>query len=113
MADVPVAITTPSSGKGDEPLLATQRRITPSWTVGFLKGKLETMTGIPPGSQRLLLKSPGKPDTWLDADDETVGSYGLYRGCEIEVYTHILVNYSRQDWEDSMVNWDEREFDHI
>ncbi|KAL1971708.1 hypothetical protein VTN31DRAFT_2329 [Thermomyces dupontii] len=86
MADVPVAITTPSSGKGDEPLLATQRRITPSWTVGFLKGKLETMTGIPPGSQRLLLKSPGKPDTWLDADDETVGSYGLYRGCEIEVH---------------------------
>lgn len=86
-ADVSVIISTAStaSSKSDEPALATERRITPSWTINQLKGKLETMTGIPPSSQRLLFKSLGKPDQWIEGEDRLIGEWGLVRGCEIEV----------------------------
>lgn len=85
--DVSVIISTASSGPGTEsgPSIATERRVTPSWTVSQLKGKLETMTGIPPGNQKLLLKSPGKQDQWIEGDERLVGEWGLTRGCEIEV----------------------------
>ncbi|KAL4796186.1 CAP Gly-rich domain-containing protein [Aspergillus venezuelensis] len=85
--DIPVAITTPSSSNtSSEPRLHSERRITPSWTVGQVKSKLETMTGIPPGSQRLRLKAPGREDTWVEGEDRTIGGWGLVRGSEIEVH---------------------------
>lgn len=86
-ADIPVIITTPSASAPDaEPTFHTERRVTPSWTVFQLKSKLETMTGIPPGSQRLRLKAPGWEDRWIHGDDErVVGEFGLVKGCEIEV----------------------------
>ncbi|KAL2863590.1 tubulin-folding cofactor B [Aspergillus lucknowensis] len=85
--DIPVTITTPSTvSTSDEPRLLSERRITPSWTVLQTKRKLETMTGIPPSSQRLFLKTPGRSDQWVDGDDTTIGEYGLMRGCEIEVH---------------------------
>ncbi|KAL1967250.1 hypothetical protein VTN77DRAFT_3296 [Rasamsonia byssochlamydoides] len=86
--DVSVIISTPSSGATADngPSLATERRVTPSWTVSQLKGKLETMTGIPPGSQKLLLKAPGREDQWVEGDERLIGEWGLTRGCEIEVH---------------------------
>ena len=42
-----MVITSPNS--------TSERRITPSWTIAVLKGKLESVTGIPPASQRLIL----------------------------------------------------------
>ncbi|KAL4912168.1 CAP Gly-rich domain-containing protein [Aspergillus aurantiobrunneus] len=85
--DVPVAITTPStSSSSDEPHLHSERRITPTWTVQQVKSKLETMTGVPPSSQRLRLKSPGRPDQWVDGDNTIIGEWGLMRGSEIEVH---------------------------
>lgn len=85
-ADVSVIISTATSAPAStEPTLATERRITPSWTVSQVKGKLETMSGIPPGSQRLLFKSPGRPDQWIEGDERLIGEWGLARGCEIEV----------------------------
>jgi tubulin-specific chaperone B len=86
-ADVSVIISTasPTQSTSNEPFLATERRITPSWSIDQLKGKLETMTGIPPGSQRLLFKSPGRPDQWIEGEDRLIGEWGLVRGCEIEV----------------------------
>jgi tubulin-folding cofactor B len=85
--DVSVIISTASSGYGTDngPSLAPERRITPSWTVSLLKGKLETTTGIPPGSQKLYLKAPGKQGQWIEGDDRLVGEWGLTKGCEIEV----------------------------
>ncbi|KAI9368078.1 CAP Gly-rich domain-containing protein [Aspergillus egyptiacus] len=87
-SDIPVAITTPSSASSasSEPRLHSERRITPSWTVLQTKAKLETMTGIPPSSQRLRLKTPGRPDQWLEGDDTVIGGWGLMRGSEIEVH---------------------------
>ncbi|KAL4928242.1 TBCB family protein [Aspergillus undulatus] len=85
--DIPVAITTPSSSSTtDEPRLHSERRITPTWTVSQVKSKLETMTGIPPACQRLRLKTPGRPDTWVEGDDSQIGNWGLMRGSEIEVH---------------------------
>ncbi|KAL4900047.1 hypothetical protein BDW74DRAFT_105469 [Aspergillus multicolor] len=86
-ADIPIAITTPStSSPSAEPRLHSERRITPTWTVEVVKSKLETMTGIPPSSQRLRLKTPGRAEQWLDGDDTTIGEWGLLRGSEIEVH---------------------------
>ncbi|KAJ0423834.1 CAP Gly-rich domain-containing protein [Aspergillus carlsbadensis] len=85
--DIAVTITTPSTAPTtDEPRLLSERRITPSWTVLQTKGKLETMTGIPPSSQRLLLKTPGRPDQWLDGDDTIIGDWGLMKGSELVVH---------------------------
>lgn len=86
-ADISVIITTPSSSKAAdaEPSFVTERRVTPSWTVDQLKGKLETMTGIPPGSQRLRVKVPGRPDQWTEDGDQLIGGWGLVKGSEIEV----------------------------
>jgi tubulin-specific chaperone B len=92
-ADVSVIISTPSSSSPASPELATERRITPSWTIPQLQAKLETMTGVPPGSQKLLFKSPGRPDAWISGGDaRTIGDYGLARGCEIEVPIFSSVN---------------------
>ncbi|PYH92027.1 Cap-Gly domain-containing protein [Aspergillus ellipticus CBS 707.79] len=84
--DISVAITTPNAGSSLEPRLLTERRITPTWTVMQLKGKLETMTGISPSCQRLLLKTPGHPDQWVEGDDSIIGDWGLMKGSEIEVH---------------------------
>ncbi|KAH8704271.1 CAP Gly-rich domain-containing protein [Talaromyces proteolyticus] len=86
-ADVSVIISTASAATtADTPSLATERRVTPSWTITQLKGKLETMTGVPPGSQKLLFKAPGKPDQWIQGEERLIGECGLVRGCEIEVH---------------------------
>lgn len=53
-----------------------------------LKAKLETMTGVPPGCQRLLLKAlaPGLSDRWIEGGDEsTIADWGLVKGCEVVV----------------------------
>ena len=85
--DISVIITNAATNKpGDsEPRFLTERRITPTWTVMQVKAKLETMTGIPPGSQRLRVKVPGRPDQWADRDDRMIGEWGLVKGSEIEV----------------------------
>ncbi|KAK2787435.1 hypothetical protein FQN53_005172 [Emmonsiellopsis sp. PD_33] len=87
--DIPVIVSVASaSGGGSDGAqsFASERRITPTWTVSQLKGKLETMTGIPPSSQRLKLKAPGREDQWVEGDDRVVGDWGLGRGCEFEIH---------------------------
>jgi hypothetical protein len=87
-ADVSVVVTvapTPGTTVDTSPALASERRITPSWTVSQLKSKLETMTGIPPGNQKLKLKSTGKGDQWVEGDHRLVGDWSLDKGCELEV----------------------------
>lgn len=82
-SDIPVMISVAS--KKTEGALAPERRITPSWTISVLKAKLETMTGIPPGYQRLRLKAPGREDQWVEGEERVIGDWGLFKGCEIEV----------------------------
>lgn len=81
--DVPVLISVASDRT--EGSLAPERRITPSWPISVLKAKLETMTGIPPGYQKLRLKAPGREDQWVEGEEKAIGDWGLSKGCEIEV----------------------------
>jgi len=60
--DIPLLITSENS--------SSERRITPSWTIGQLKAKLEPVTGIPPLSQRLTLRVPGQQGLPVEAADE-------------------------------------------
>jgi tubulin-folding cofactor B len=48
MADVPLYVVSDYA--------ASERRITPSWSISQLKAKLEPVTGIPPSCQQIFLK---------------------------------------------------------
>ncbi|CAL5872292.1 uncharacterized protein PFLUO_LOCUS6553 [Penicillium psychrofluorescens] len=87
-ADISVLVSAPASGRGGEADrgFVNERRITPTWTLFQLKGKLETMTGVPPGTQRLRIKVPGRSDQWAEGDDRIISEWGLVKGSEIEVH---------------------------
>ncbi|KAJ5038872.1 uncharacterized protein L3040_006551 [Drepanopeziza brunnea f. sp. 'multigermtubi'] len=78
--DIPLQITSENS--------SSERRITPSWTVGQLKAKLEPVTGIPPLSQKLTLRLGGRQPILLEAADEEhtqLGNWPLAPYAEIHV----------------------------
>lgn len=87
--DVPLTITVPGISPTSAPFLLAERRISPSWTIGQLKAKLEPVTGIPPSAQRL--RTRAFDDVWvaMDDDERFVGDRewgaGIRRGGEIEV----------------------------
>ncbi len=62
MADVPLLVISES--------FSSERRITPAWTISQLRTKLEPITGIPPSSQRLFLKTSGQDRIAVEAADE-------------------------------------------
>ncbi|KAI5462275.1 CAP Gly-rich domain-containing protein [Mariannaea sp. PMI_226] len=62
MADVPLIVISEFA--------QSERRITPAWTITQLKSKLETVTGVPPGCQRLSLKRSGAEAIPIEATDE-------------------------------------------
>lgn len=63
-ADIPLLITSENS--------SSERRVTPSWTIAHLKGRLEPITGIPAGCQRLQLKVASQTPQAIEAVDEDV-----------------------------------------
>jgi tubulin-folding cofactor B len=79
---------------GDIPLLvssensSSERRITPSWTIGQLKAKLEPITGIPPLSQKLSLQH-GNQCTPIEAADEENTQLGTF---PLAPYAEIVVS---------------------
>ncbi|KAG9235010.1 tubulin cofactor B [Amylocarpus encephaloides] len=66
---------------------SSERRITPSWTIGQLKAKLEPITGVPPLSQTLILKH-GNQSTPIEAADEENTQLGSF---PLAPYAEILV----------------------
>ena len=60
--DIPINVRSENSG--------SERRITPSWTIGQLKAKLEPVTGIPPLSQKLTLWINNQQSVNIEAQDE-------------------------------------------
>lgn len=82
MADVPLLVISENA--------TSERRITPSWTVSQLKTKLEVMTGVPPASQRLFLKTTAKENVAIEAADEEathVSAFPLHPYAELHVST--------------------------
>ncbi|KAI9819811.1 MAG: hypothetical protein M1832_003886 [Thelocarpon impressellum] len=96
--DVPVQISSQHS--------SSERRVTPTWSIGVLKQKLEPVTGIPAASQRLVLSAAGSVEAQDDrqaegtrggreiaaADEEgtTLEGWRLGRGDAIFVYAPFL-----------------------
>lgn len=81
MADVPLQVVSDNS--------SSERRITPSWTISQLKSKLEFVTGIPPSSQRLSLKTNSQEVIPIDAADEDavhLSSFPLIAYTELRVH---------------------------
>ncbi|KAK4146516.1 CAP Gly-rich domain-containing protein [Dichotomopilus funicola] len=62
MADVPLYVVSDYA--------ASERRITPSWSIWQLKTKLEHITGIPPSSQKISLKTSSGEKIPIEAADE-------------------------------------------
>lgn len=62
MADIPLIVISENS--------SSERRITPSWTLTQLRAKLEPITGVPPSSQRLFLKSANQEKIPIETSDE-------------------------------------------
>jgi tubulin-folding cofactor B len=78
---------------GDIPLLiksdnaSSERRVSPGWSIGQLKAKLEAVTGIPPLSQKLVLQLNQQAVTIEAADEEstTLINFPLTPYAEIQV----------------------------
>ena len=67
---------------------SSERRITPSWSIAHLKMKLESVTGIPPSSQKLTLRLPSQGDIAIEAPDEESTQVGTWR---LQAYAEIYV----------------------
>ncbi len=67
----------------------SERRITPSWTIGQLKAKLEAVTGVPPNCQNITLKSGGISIAVEDADEE----HTQLSGFPIAAYAELHVSF--------------------
>lgn len=60
--DIPLLIVSENS--------ASERRISPSWTIAQLKGRLEPVTGVPATCQKLSLKIGSQAAQPIEAADE-------------------------------------------
>ena len=79
-ADIPLLIRSENS--------SSERRISPAWTVAQLKGRLEPITGVPAGCQRLSLKVASQPAQNIEAADEEatqIGAWPLQAYAELQV----------------------------
>ncbi|KAL7274500.1 hypothetical protein RUND412_002604 [Rhizina undulata] len=79
--DIPVRITSENA--------ASERRITPAWSISLLKAKLESVTGIPPSFQQLTLRLPHVPEpiaiTSADEEITQIASFPLQPYAELHV----------------------------
>ena len=85
MADVALQVVSDNSG--------SERRISPSWTIGHLKARLEPITGVPPLSQKLSLKTSDGQVIPIEASDEEntrLSAFPLVAYAELRVSASIL-----------------------
>ncbi len=80
--DIPIQITSENS--------SSERRITPTWTIGQLKAKLEAVTGIPPLSQKLTLRLGSQQSVPIEAVDEENTQLGVF---PLAPYAEIHVSF--------------------
>jgi len=79
-ADIPLFISSENA--------ASERRISPSWSVAQFKTRLEPITGIPATSQRLTLHVASHDPTPIEAADEEntiLASFPLQAYAKVEV----------------------------
>lgn len=81
-ADIPLLITSDNA--------SSERRISPSWTLAQLKGRLEPITGVPASCQRLLLKVASQTQQ-IEAADEDAAMLAQW---PLQAYAEIVVGGS-------------------
>ncbi|KAK7533914.1 CAP Gly-rich domain-containing protein [Phyllosticta citribraziliensis] len=82
--DVPLLISSPNS--------ASERRITPSWSIANLKTRLEPVTGIPASTQSLSLRIGSQQPIPIEAADEDATQLSSF---PLQPYAEIYVNDTR------------------
>lgn len=96
MMDVPLLLVSENA--------ASERRITPSWSISRLKAKLEPITGIPPSYQKLSLKTSAHGRVPIEASDEDstyLTAFPLTAYAELEVSISLdiwAVRLSRNEY---------------
>jgi tubulin-folding cofactor B len=89
MADVPLQVISENA--------ASERRITPSWSISTLKTKLEPITGVPPSAQKLSLKTSGGSDAIpveaADEDNTRLSSFPLAPYAELHVSVFLVTAF--------------------
>jgi hypothetical protein len=93
--DIPLLIVSENS--------ASERRISPSWTIAQLKDRLEPVTGVPATCQRLSLKIGSQAAQPIEAADEEstiLAAWPLQAYAELKVGITIFLNLccSRLMW---------------
>lgn len=87
MADVPLLVVSENS--------SAERRVTPSWSISTLKAKLETVTGIPPSAQRIVLKTTAEGSIPVEASDEDSTNLTAFR---LTAYAELHVSIFPLAW---------------
>lgn len=82
-ADVPLLISSPNS--------SSERRISPAWTIAYLKTRLEPITGIPAACQQLSLRLASQDPVALVAADEDHTQLAAF---PLQPYAEISVSAS-------------------
>ncbi|KAB2573019.1 putative cap-gly domain-containing protein [Lasiodiplodia theobromae] len=82
--DVPLLVSSPNS--------ASERRVTPSWSISHLKTRLEPVTGIPASCQKLTLRIGSQAPVPLDAPNEDAT---LLSSFPLQPYAEIYVDDTR------------------
>ena len=93
-ADIPILIVSDNS--------SSERRISPSWSIAHLKGKLESVTGVPASCQRLSFRIGSQEAQPIQAADEegtTLVSWPLQAYAEIRVGCSAFCHYSFPLWQ--------------
>lgn len=80
-ADVPLLIRSENS--------ASERRVTPSWSIATLKARLEPITGVPADCQKLSLKVGSQPPQPIAAQDEEATQIGVF---PLQAYAELQVS---------------------
>jgi hypothetical protein len=84
-ADVPLLISSSNA--------SSERRISPSWTIAYLKTRLEPITGVPASSQQLSLRVGSQdavPITAADEEHTHLAAFPLQPYAEITVSTSCV-----------------------
>lgn len=79
-ADVPLLVRSENS--------ASERRVTPAWSIATLKARLEPITGVPADCQKLSLKVGSQQPLPIAAQDEEatqIGAFPLQAYAELQV----------------------------
>jgi tubulin-folding cofactor B len=85
IADVPLIVKSANA--------ESERRINPSWTIAYLKSRLEPITGVPASSQRLFIRVTSHDPVEIQAANEEatqLTGFGLQAYAELTASFRLL-----------------------